>query len=280
MKILVTGSEGQLGSDLLKILPESHEVLGCDIQDWDITDLPTALENVKKIKPEVVINAAAYTDVDGCELNPDLAYRVNTLGAHNLAIASHKVGAVMVHVSTDFIFDGKKGSPYLEFDPPNPLSVYGKSKLASEQWVAAVLNTYFVVRTAWLYGRKGKNFVKTILRLAQEREVLRIVDDQIGSPTYSWDLARKIAELIETQAYGVYHATNTGQTSWYEFARDILRLAGKKAKVERISSEELARPAARPAFSVLRNYCLEQRGFPPLRDYREALEEFFSTPLE
>jgi dTDP-4-dehydrorhamnose reductase len=280
LKILVTGSEGQLGSDLLKILPERHEVLGCDIQDWDITDLRIALENVERIRPDVIVNAAAYTDVDGCELNPDLAYRVNTLGAHNLAIAGRKVGAVMVHVSTDFVFDGKKGSPYLEFDPPHPLSVYGKSKLASEQWVAAVLSTYFIVRTAWLYGRRGKNFVKTILRLAEEKEVLRVVDDQIGSPTYSWDLAQKIAELIETEAYGIYHATNGGQSSWYEFASDILRLAGKKVKLEPISSEELARPAARPAFSVLRNYCLEQRGFSALRDYHEALEEFFSKPLE
>jgi dTDP-4-dehydrorhamnose reductase len=280
LKILVTGSEGQLGSDLLKILPAKHQVIGCDIQDWDITDLKSTLENVGRIRPEVLVNAAAYTDVDGCELNPDLAYRVNTLGAHNLAIACQKLGAVMVHVSTDFVFDGEKGSPYLEFDQPRPLSVYGKSKLASEQWVAAVLNTYFIVRTAWLYGKKGKNFVKTILKLAEEKDVLRVVDDQVGSPTYSWDLAQKIAELIETEAYGIYHVTNSGQTSWCEFAKEILRLAGKNVKVEPISSEELARPAARPALSVLRNYCLEQRGFSLPRDYREALKEFFSKPLE
>lgn len=282
MKILVTGSEGQLGSDLLKILPGKHQVVGCDIQDWDITDLESALENVSKIKPEVLINAAAYTDVDGCESNPDLAYRVNTLGAHNLAIASLKVGAVMVHISTDFVFDGRKGSPYLEFDEPHPLSVYGRSKLASEQWVSAVLNRYFIVRTAWLYGRKGKNFVKTILRLAEEKDVLRVVGDQVGSPTFSWDLAQKIAELIESEAYGIYHVTNSGQCSWYQFAKEILELVGRKeTRVEPISSEELARPAPRPAFSVLRNYCLEQRGFSLLRNYHEALKEFFSSgPLE
>lgn len=274
---MVTGCDGQLGVDLIKVLSGRHEVIGSDIKDWDITDLRVALKKIEKAKPDFLINAAAYTDVDGCELNPDLAYQVNTLGAHNLALGCFKVDAVMLHISTDFIFDGRKGSPYLEFDFPNPLSVYGKSKFASEQWIASTLSKLFIVRTAWLYGWHGKNFVKTILRLAEEREELKVVDDQIGSPTFSKDLAQKISELIETEAYGIYHITNSGKCSWYQFAQEILELAGKKnIKVAPITSKELSRPAPRPALSVLRNYCLQQRGFSLLRDYHDALSEFFA----
>ncbi len=261
----------------MEVLSGRHEVKGCGRKDWDITDLDMTLAKISEIKPDVLVNAAAYTDVDGCEINPDLAYRVNTLGAHNLALGCLKVDAAMLHISTDFVFDGSKGTPYLEFDPPNPLSVYGKSKYASEQWVSFALCRVFIVRTAWLYGWHGKNFVKTILRLAEEKQELKIVDDQVGSPTFSKDLAQKISELIETEAYGIYHVTNSGKCSWYQFAKEILEVSGKRnVKMLPIKSEELKRPAPRPAFSVLRNYCLEQRGFPLLRDYHKALREFFS----
>ncbi|MDI6892254.1 MAG: dTDP-4-dehydrorhamnose reductase [Actinomycetota bacterium] len=276
MKILITGSEGQLGRDLVRVLSDEHELFPFDL-DMDVTVLDGTMKTVTTISPDVVIHAAAYTDVDGCELNPDLAYKVNALGTQNVALTCQRCGAAMLYVSTDFVFDGKKGEPYLEFDEPNPISVYGRSKLAGERYVTSLLDRYYITRTAWLFGKHGRNFVKTILKLAEEREELTVVDDQMGSPTYSLDLAKTIAELVKTGWYGLYHTTNSGSCSWFEFAKKILECAGKRGvKVSPITSEELNRPAPRPTYSVLKNYCLELRGIQPLRHYEEALRDYFS----
>ncbi|MBI4744275.1 MAG: dTDP-4-dehydrorhamnose reductase [Actinobacteria bacterium] len=275
MKIIVTGASGQLGCDLTKVLESEHNLFLFDI-DLDVTDAKKVLKTAKEISPDVVIHSAAYTDVDGCESNQDIAYNVNAIGAQNVAIACNEINAAMVYVSTDFIFDGAKKEPYIEFDNPNPLSVYGCSKLAGEYFVSHLLNKYYICRTAWLYGKNGKNFVKTILKLADEKDELKVVNDQFGSPTYSFDLAQKIGELVKENAYGIYHTTNSGSCSWFEFARKILEFGGKdNVKISPISSDELDRPAKRPFYSVLRNYCLELKKFSPMRSYEEALRDYF-----
>jgi len=213
--------------------------------------------------------------VDGCELEPDNAYRVNALGSRNVAVAAAKIGAKLVYISTDYVFDGAARRPYTEFDDTNPISVYGKSKLAGERYVAGLSNKYFIVRTSWPYGEHGHNFVKTMLRLAKEKNELTVVDDQVGSPTYTKDLARFIADLVHTELYGTYHAANTGSCSWYRFARTIFEMAGlDHVKVRPISTSELNRPAPRPAYSVLDHYCIRLEGLPDLRPWEEALEEY------
>lgn len=274
MKILITGAEGQLGRDLVEVLGKKYELHPFDL-DLDVTDYQKIMSTVSNIRPDIVIHAAAYTDVDGCELNPDKAYEVNTIGTQNVALACRKSDAIMVYLSTDFVFDGRKKEPYTEFDSPNPLNVYGKSKLAGENYLVTQLRDYFIVRTAWLYGKHGKNFVKTILRLAEEKEELRVVNDQVGSPTYSYDLAKMIRKIIETGLFGIYHVTNAGSCTWYEFARKILELGGRDTKVVPITSKELNRPAPRPAYSVLKNHVLELRGIGKMRGFEEALRDYF-----
>lgn len=276
MRIMITGASGQLGTDLVDVLSE-HELYPVDIEELDITDYTDVVRQVTGFEPDIVIHAAAYTDVDGCELNPDRAYQVNAIGTQNLALACQRADAAMLYVSTDFVFDGSKQAPYLEFDDPNPLSVYGRSKLAGERYVTSLLHRHYVCRTAWLYGWYGANFVKTVLRLAEEQTELKIVNDQFGSPTFSRDLARKLGAITVSGQYGIYHTVNEGSCSWFEFAREILKLAGKsEVKVKPIATEKLGRPAPRPAYSVLRNFSLEMRGFAPFRPWREALEEYFS----
>jgi dTDP-4-dehydrorhamnose reductase len=265
-----------LGRDLIAVL-DGHELYSFDL-DWDITDAAAVAKDCAAIKPDLIINSAAYTDVDGCETNVDLAYRVNAIGPHNLALAARAGGIPLVSVSTDFVFDGTKTTPYDEFDTPRPMSVYGRSKLAGENLVREVCPEHYIIRTAWLYSRHGHNFVKTMLKLAGERDTLTVVDDQIGSPTFSLDLATRIAELISTGWYGTYHVTNSGQTSWYGFARAILEQAGlDPEKVKPMTSAELDRPAPRPAFSVLANYAADLRGLAPMRDWREALAAYFEA---
>ncbi len=275
VRILITGAQGQLGQDFTRVL-DAHELYPFDL-DLDVTDGAAVTAKVRDVKPEIILNCAAYTDVDGCESNVETAYKVNALGPQNLALAAKAQGAVLVTVSTDFIFDGTKKTPYDEFDSPNPISVYGRSKLAGEELARTILPELYVIRTAWLYGRTGHNFVKTVLRLADERDVLTIVDDQIGCPTYSYDLAERMNELMTTGWYGTYHVTNSGTASWYEFAKEILKAAGKEGvNVRPMKSKDLDRPAPRPAYSVLRNYLTELRGLPPLRSYQEALRDYFA----
>jgi dTDP-4-dehydrorhamnose reductase len=262
-----------LGTDLVSVLSGNHKLFPFDME-LDITDFGVLSGRVADIKPDIIVNAAAYADVDGCESNGDMAYAVNAIGPQNLALAARSCGATIVTVSTDFVFDGRKGSAYDEFDTPNPQSVYGRSKLAGERLVRAICPEHFIVRTAWLFGRSGNNFVKTMIRLADEKGKLKVVDDQTGSPTYSLDLARRIAQIMETGFYGTYHATNSGACTWYEFAKEIIKLSGRDATVKPIGSKMLDRPAARPEYSVLENKMAHLRGLPPMRGFRPALAEF------
>lgn len=280
MKILVTGSKGQLGIDVVNALSKEHEVIGHDGDTLDITDLPAVMNYTCELKPEIIINCAAYTNVDGCEENIDLAYRVNAIGARNLAIAANNVGAKLLHISTDFVFDGSGNVPYIEFDRAQPVSIYGKSKFAGEEFIRNHCPRHFILRTAWLYGKNGNNFVKTMLKISKERKVLTVVDDQFGTPTFTEDLVKSIQFILETEAYGTYHATNNGQCSWNEFAKKIFELSGETdVTVLPISTEELNRPASRPAFSVLRNYMFELQFGYYFRPWEDALKEYFRQAL-
>jgi dTDP-4-dehydrorhamnose reductase len=288
MKILITGISGMLGVDLYKTLREEYEVVGLDIKNFpstsfpspplskvDITDAHRLRKLFYQLAPDFVIHTAAYTDVDGCEKNPDRAHRVNALGTRNIALICQEKNIPLVYVSTDFVFNGKKNCPYTELDEPHPLNVYGRSKLAGENYVRSLLERYFIVRTSWLYGRHGKNFVETILKLAKEKEVLTVVGDQVGSSTYTKDLAQQMKKLVSGSSYGIYHITNSGSCSWYYFAEEILNLAGMRGvKVKPMTSKELHRPALRPQFSVL-NHSSSGRGpEDTMRPWKEALKEY------
>jgi dTDP-4-dehydrorhamnose reductase len=280
LKILVTGANGQLGTDIIKHF-NKDEVYGYDVDVLDITDIKQVVDLVKQIKPELIINCAAYTNVDGCEQNEELAYKVNAIGARNLAVAALETNSKLLHISTDFVFDGCTNKPYLEFDTPNPLSIYGKSKFAGEELIRQICPRHYILRTAWLYGKNGNNFVKTMLKLGQEKKTLTVVDDQIGSPTFTEDLIGAISEVIKTDAYGTYHATNNGFCSWNEFAKKIFEYAGmQEIEVLPISTEELGRPAKRPQYSVLRNFMLEAQYNYKMRNWEEALKEYFAVGLK
>ena len=283
MKILITGGKGQLGRDLEKILLNTgkYELTCLGHDALDITKPGNVQQVVLTNRPEVIIHAAANTNVDSCELDKDSAYLVNALGSRNVAVAAAKTGAKLVYISTDYVFNGKAERPYIEFDMTDPINIYGKSKLAGEQYVAGLSNKYFIVRTSWLYGRHGKNFVKTMLSLAKEKKEVSVVNDQVGSPTYTKDLAHFIAELIQTELYGIYHATNGGECSWFDFARAIFKIANlSQIKVKPATTLELNRPAPRPAYSVLDNYCIRLQGLPGLWPWEEALQEFLSAMLK
>jgi len=276
LKILITGSEGQLGSELVNLLSKDNEVYGLSHKELDITDKNNVINTVSKIVPDIVIHCAAFVDADECETNIKTAFDVNTIGSGNVAIASKKTNSTMVYISTDYVFDGKKTSTYLESDIPNPISVYGISKYGGEQIVRHYLEKFFIVRTSWLYGKKVKNFVNIIINLAKDKKELKVVNDQVGSPTYVPDLARAISSLISTKYYGIYHITNSGECSWYEFAKKILKYAEiKNVKVTPISTEELNRPAPRPKYSVLKNFNLKKKKIYKMRNWELALRDFF-----
>lgn len=269
--ILVVGAHGMLGRDLLALLGERG--LGVDIDEIDITDPGSVLKVVGYLKPEVVVNCAAYTDVDGCETNVETAMAVNGEGVAYLAMACRDLGALLVQVSTDYIFDGGKGTPYVEDDAPCPLSIYGESKLAGEMNAAFCLE-HLIVRTQWLYGLNGKNFVETMLRLGEEKNELTVVDDQIGSPTWTVDLARAIIALIDSGCRGVYHAANSECCSWNGFAKAIFEEAGLNVSVTPMTTIELNRPAKRPLYSTLECSKLSaDTGFRP-QAWRNALREY------
>ncbi len=278
MHIIITGSNGMLGHALTAVLSKQHKLTGFDLPDLDITNLSALKTSLALEKLDLIINAAAYTDVDGCESNADLAFAVNATGPRNLAVVANELNIPLVHISTDYVFDGMSTVPYKESDIPNPQSVYGKSKLSGEQHVRELYSKHYIIRTSWLYGEHGKNFVATMLRLAQERDELGVVDDQTGSPTYTLDLARAIAELITEPAYGTYHITNSGTCTWYEFTLEIFRKAGiGGVRVNPITTEEINRPAPRPRNSVLDNYNWRMQGHHPLRHYKEALADYLKS---
>jgi dTDP-4-dehydrorhamnose reductase len=269
--ILVVGANGMLGRDLMPLLGDRGR--GVDIDGIDITSLESVERVLTAVRPSVVINCAAYTDVDGCESNRETAMQVNGEGVAHLAMASRTVGACLVQLSTDYVFDGSKGTPYLEDDPPNPLSVYGESKLAGEM-NATVNPDHLIVRTQWLYGFHGKNFVETMLRLGAERDELSVVDDQIGSPTWTVDLAQAIVALIDRGCRGVYHAANEGYCSWNDFARAIFQEAGLGVRVTAMTTEQLNRPAHRPLYSTLDCGKLVRDGGYRPQPWRDALRSY------
>ncbi len=286
-KILLTGCNGQLGRALRKeyekkevTLINTDVVEGDGVIALDITNIDAVVKLIEEKRPDVIINCAAHTNVDACEVEWDAAYRINAIGPRNLSIAATKVGAKMIHVSTDYVFEGNGTKPYTEFDAPNPISAYGKTKLEGENFVKAFSNKYFILRTAWLYG-EGKNFVKTMLRLAETREEVSVVCDQLGSPTSATELAKMICYLEPTENYGVFHATCEGDTNWAEFASEIFRMAGKDTKVNFISSEEYAnlnpQAAKRPMYSILDNYMLQLTGDYRMADWKEALAVYMKT---
>ena len=274
MKILITGSNGMLGHDLEEILKSKHELVLTTSKTLDITDKEHTMDFICETKPDIVINSAAYTDVDGCEENQDIAYAVNGEGVRNLALACKEVDCPLVHISTDYVFNGKNDRPWVEDDEIGPISIYGKSKRKGEEAILEILDKYFIVRTAWLYGINGKNFPKTMLELAKNHSEITVVYDEVGTPTYTPDLAYGISQLIESDLYGIYHLTNSGSCSWCEFARYIFEVADMDVKVIPVTASEFARPAPRPSYSVLENRNWVKNGFKPLRSYKEAIKEY------
>ncbi len=278
MRVLITGAGGQLGRDLTSVFSESPsrpEIVAADRARLDVADRDAVLQAITGTRPNVVIHAAAWTAVDACEGDADRAYRVNALGARHVAEGAALVDAHLVYISTDYVFDGRAEDPYREWDQPNPVSVYGRSKLGGELEVRALRPTAAIVRTSWLNGAHGANMVKTVLRLAQDQVELGFVDDQHGCPTFTEDLAGMIVRLATARLPGVFHVTNQGVTTWYHFARDVLRAAGlDPARVMPITTAELQppRPAPRPANSVLDNAVLRYQGIPLLDDHRVPLE--------
>jgi dTDP-4-dehydrorhamnose reductase len=275
MKIMVTGAKGMLGKDLMARLKGRHDAAGVDIDDFDILTEMETRDKVAGVRPDWVIHCAAYTNVDGCEKDPEKAHQVNADGSRNVAKACWGAGSRMLYISTDYVYDGRKGSPYVESDPVNPLSEYGKSKLKGEQAVHGVLPDALIVRTSWLFGQNGPNFVEAILKQVGVKDELGVVDDQVGSPTCTVDLSDALARLIEADASGVVHVSNAGMCSWYDYARKILELSSAAGiTVKPITTEELGRPAPRPAFSVLSNEKYRKITGHSLRTWEEALAEY------
>jgi dTDP-4-dehydrorhamnose reductase len=281
-RIMITGALGQLGLALRHLLMgKDCELLLTDmtpsedkfIKGLDITDEAAVNISIDSIKPDVIINCAAFTAVDLCESEEDKAYRINALGPKYLAVAADRKGAVLIHVSTDYVYDGQVSIPYTEEDIPNPCSVYGKTKLAGDEFVLKYCKKSFIVRTSWVYG-EGNNFVRTMLRLYESGRSIRVVSDQYGTPTSTLELARVILFLMGTQSYGVYHATCEGSTNWYEFAVTIFKETGRNVEVESISTSDYLTPAKRPLYSVLDNKALRERHGYVMKDWKEAFREY------
>ena len=287
MKILITGCKGQLGSELQNIIKtgraeigqvsktiKESEVVTLDIDELDITNLIEVKNKIDYLKPDIVINCAAATNVDGCESNENFAFMVNSIGPRNLAIACEEIDAKLVQISTDYVFAGTGDKPLTEYDLVSPNSVYGKTKLLGENYVREFSSKYFIVRTAWLYGCVGHNFVYTIGRLGNEKNYIHVVNDQRGNPTNANDLAYHILKLIETEEYGVYHCTGKGECTWYEFAKMIIIFSGEKCEVKPCTSEEYKTPAKRPKYSSLDNMILRNTVGDEMRDWKDALKSF------
>lgn len=279
----MTGARGMLGTDLVCVLEEKgHEVFATDVQELDITLLDFLARMIGDICPDVVVNCAAYTNVDKAEEEPERAYRINGLGAKNLALVCEADNIELCHISTEYVFDGTKEGPYMPDDPPNPINVYGKSKLAGEACIREIMKNYYIIRTSWLYGRYGKNFVYSILDLAKKQRELRIVSDRIGSPTWTGTLARVISVVIGTRKYGLYHATDRTEegVSWFEFARHIVENAGLDVRITPIKSEEYPQKADRPKNSLLDIAGIENEFGESLPPWEESLKNLLRLLLE
>lgn len=293
MKILITGASGQLGTEIQRQLKNGGSALGpvperlknatviaTDVAELDITDRDATIAFVRRHQPDTIISCAAFTNVDGCETNPEAAFKVNAIGASNLAQAAERINARLIHVSTDYVFRGEGDKPLDESERVDPKSVYGKTKALGEEYVKNFCHRYFIIRTAWLYGYAGKNFVKTIVNAGKKFGRLEVVSDQLGNPTNAEDLAHHILQLAVSHDYGVYHCTGEGVCSWYEFASEIIRLSGVDATVAPCTSAEYSakHPAAadRPAWSALENRMLACTVGNHMRDWKEALADFFA----
>lgn len=277
MKILITGAKGMMGSDLMKVLSQKKEynLIGATRNDFDITDYSQTLQFLMDKRPDIVVHAAAYTKVDDCESNKETAYKVNEAGTKSVASGCKDINAKLISISTDYIFNGRKNTPYLENDMPAPLSVYGDSKLKGELVVQDILRDFIIVRTSWLFGRNGNNFISAILKQAEKTKTIKVVNDQTGSPTYTIDLSHAIEKLISCNAKGIFNITNSGECSWYQFAKKILELAGiKGVDVVPITSEELKRPARRPAYSILDCSKFKNTTNYNMRHWEEALKDY------
>lgn len=287
MKILITGSKGQLGNELQDIIKiggaeigqvsksiKDSTVIALDIDELDITNLTEVKKIITHLKPDVVINCAAATNVDGCENNENFAFKVNSIGPRNLAIACEKVNAKLVQISTDYVYSGDGLKPLCEYDLTLPYSIYGKTKLLGENYVRKFSTKYFIVRTAWLYGYVGHNFVYTIRKIGKEKDYIDVVSDQVGNPTNANDLAYHILKLIETEEYGIYHCTGKGECTWFEFAKMIIKLSGEKCEVRPCTSEEYKSAAKRPTYSSLDNMMLRNTIGDEMRDWKDALKSF------
>ncbi|MGH7409450.1 MAG: dTDP-4-dehydrorhamnose reductase [Candidatus Methylomirabilis sp.] len=280
MTTLLIGADGQLASELQEAFKDRH-LVPLRHADLELADRARVEDTLHRYRPRLVLNTAAYHRVDECEDFPERAFAVNAVAVRNLAIAAKEIGAVVVHFSTDYVFDGHQRRPYRETDSPGPLSVYAASKLAGEYFVRAILDRYFLIRTCGLYGlagsrEKGGNFVETMLRLAREGREIRVVGDQVLTPTSARELARKARQLVETGQYGLYHITNNGECSWHQFAQAIFGLAGLNPRLSETTSAAYGARANRPTYSVLENAKLRSLGLDDLRDWREALKEYLA----
>lgn len=290
MRILISGANGQLGKELTKILNtgfseigeipcilKNADIINTDVDNLDITNIDGVLSFVEDARPQAIINCSAFTNVDLCETEKDTAFNVNSLGPRNLSIAAQKVNAKLIHVSTDYVFSGDGIEPYCEYDKCNPQSIYGKTKYLGEQYVKEFCSKYFIVRTSWLYGYEGNNFVKTIMNLAKQRESIKVVNDQKGNPTNANDLAYHILKLVDSDEYGVYHCTGNGECSWYDFACKIVEYANINCEVMPCTTEEFPRPAKRPSYSSLNNMMLKNTIGDEMRFWQDALRNFIKN---
>ncbi|MFC7679248.1 dTDP-4-dehydrorhamnose reductase [Paenibacillus sp. GCM10028914] len=281
MKVLVTGAHGQLGIDVVDVFSQiGHEVISCGREELDITDMDNSQRVIMHHSPDIIIHCAAYTAVDAAETDIDGAYLVNTVGTRNIAIASESVGAKLVYISTDYVFNGQADRPYHEYDNTDPQSIYGKSKRAGELLVQELTTKWFIVRTSWMFGLHGNNFVKTMLHLGRENRQLQVVNDQKGSPTYTKDVVHFLVNLTATEKYGVYHASNSGACTWYEFTKAIIEEAHEvlgvslPAILEPCTTDQFPRPAPRPSNSVLEHVAIRTNGFDELPHWRDGLRQF------
>lgn len=281
MKVLIIGAIGMLGSQVVLEYQRRNAVVFCPSHDeLDITNYEQVLSIIEKIRPDHVINCAAYTDVDKSEEEKDTAFLINGLGPRYLALACHQFESALLHISTDYIFNGQADRPYQIYDTPCPINVYGASKLFGEASVREIGGKFFIVRTSWLFGPNGKNFVQTILNLSRQRDELKVVNDQTGSPTYTVDMAKAIADLVSTNIYGTYHITNSGVTTWYGMAKKIVSAAGLKTKVNPCTTQEFPRPAPRPAYSVMDPFPLHQVIGYKMPSWEDAVEKYVKNITE
>ena len=278
MKVLVTGAKGQLGRDLMNELErQGLEGIGVDVEEMDITDPEKCRSVIGRAGADAVIHCAAYTAVDAAEDQAELCRRINGEGTRNVAEACRDAGVKLMYISTDYVFDGQGTRPWEPDDERAPLNVYGQTKYEGELAIEELLDRYYIIRIAWVFGAAGKNFIKTMLRLGKEKGAVSVVDDQVGSPTYTYDLARLLVDMVQTEHYGRYHATNEGECSWYEFACEIFRQAGLKVQVTPVSSEAFAARAKRPANSRMSKEKLTEKGFVRLPDWQDALKRFLDV---